>query len=163
MWFLGLCRPVKTSHQDTAYMCVKGGAGLSGHVSWVTVLFCISDTFLPFCYLNWVLWERRCYSLLLHHLCVCLCWGLVTTQSLSGSFVFSFCRQAAFVVVIIEVSKPVSNHFSAFVRTCYLFCPEPVKCLLTVTQSTCVQQQFICETFTSINSCRRTLICVSAE
>lgn len=63
--------------------------------------FCISDTFLPFCYLNWVLWERRCYSLLLHHLCVCLCWGLVTTQSLSGSFVFSFCRQAAFVVVII--------------------------------------------------------------
>lgn len=31
---------------------------------------CISATFLPFCYLNWVLWERRCYSLLLHHLWV---------------------------------------------------------------------------------------------
>lgn len=31
---------------------------------------CFFFVFLPFCYLNWVLWERRCYSLLLHHLCV---------------------------------------------------------------------------------------------
>ena len=37
-------------------------------------------------------------------------------HSLWGSFLFSFCRQDTFVIV----NKPVSNHFSAFVRTCLL-------------------------------------------